>query len=181
MASIRAKALSRTKISSAVPSTAFFAREVEDQDSGNLTLNHISVEDRFHQPSIRPQHIDHDSSMRTSHPMRDARAPNQHLRSSLRRPGAPAGCSRCERCPDTASACAASSRVVRLICGPRPLWPRLWVLMKAGGDTACAIRDRAAPPPAPLPPAWQRAQHAIALLGDRAQFLPSARTFFSWN
>src|SRR5438552_17900906 len=54
MASIRAKALSRTKISSAVPSTAFFAREVEDQDSGNLTLNHISVEDRFHQPSIRP-------------------------------------------------------------------------------------------------------------------------------
>src|SRR6266436_697175 len=51
MASIRAKALSRTKISSAVPSTAFFAREVEDQDSGNLTLNHISVEDRFHQPS----------------------------------------------------------------------------------------------------------------------------------
>src|SRR5437773_4296244 len=51
--SIRAKALSRTKISSAVPSTAFFAREVEDQDSGNLTLNHISVEDRFHQPSIR--------------------------------------------------------------------------------------------------------------------------------
>src|SRR5438876_12197716 len=52
--SIRAKALSRTKISSAVPSTAFFAREVEDQDSGNLTLNHISVEDRFHQPSIRP-------------------------------------------------------------------------------------------------------------------------------
>src|SRR5437660_10893078 len=54
MASIRAKALSRTKISSAVPSTAFFAREVEDQDSGNLTLNHISVEDRFDQPSIRP-------------------------------------------------------------------------------------------------------------------------------
>ena len=52
--SIRAKALSRTKISSAVPSTAFFAREVEDQDSGNLTLNHISGEDRFHQPSIRP-------------------------------------------------------------------------------------------------------------------------------
>src|SRR5205807_464992 len=45
-----------------------FSPEVEDQDSptpasqkracwgprsGNLTLNHISVEDRFHQPSIR--------------------------------------------------------------------------------------------------------------------------------
>ena len=27
----------------------------------------------------------------------------------------------------------------------------------------------------------QRAQHAIALLGDRTQLLPSARTFFSWN
>ena len=33
-------------------------------------------------------------------------------RPSLRRPGAPAGCSRCERSPDTAFACAASSRVV---------------------------------------------------------------------
>src|SRR3989454_683410 len=48
---------------------------------------------------------------------------------------------------------AASSRVVRLICGPRPLWPRLCVSDDSGGDTACAIRDRAPPPPAPLPPA----------------------------
>ncbi len=31
----------------------------------------------------------------------DARAPNQSQRSSLRRPGAPAGCSRCERSLDT--------------------------------------------------------------------------------
>jgi hypothetical protein len=36
--SIRAKALSRAKISWAVPEHRFFAREVEDQDSGNLTL-----------------------------------------------------------------------------------------------------------------------------------------------
>src|SRR5947208_12719692 len=36
-ASIRAKALSRTKISSAVPSTVFSPEKVEDQDSGNLT------------------------------------------------------------------------------------------------------------------------------------------------
>src|SRR5439155_7021774 len=87
--SIRAKALSRTKISSAVPSTAFFAREVEDQDSGNLTLNHISVEDRFHQPSIRPS----TSTMilLCEHPalcgMRER--PINNLRSSLRRPGPP--------------------------------------------------------------------------------------------
>jgi hypothetical protein len=35
-------------------STAFLAREVEDQDSGNLTLNHSAAEPSFHQPSIRP-------------------------------------------------------------------------------------------------------------------------------
>jgi hypothetical protein len=40
--SIREKAVSRTKISYAVPKHGFFAREVEDQDSGNLTLNHFS-------------------------------------------------------------------------------------------------------------------------------------------
>src|SRR6266568_7997913 len=92
--SIRAKALSRTKISSA------FASEVEDQDSGNLTLNHISVEDRFHQPSIRPS----TSTMilLCEHPVaRGCESAQSRLRSSLRRPGAPAGCSRCERCPDT--------------------------------------------------------------------------------
>jgi hypothetical protein len=33
-------------------STAFLAREVEDQDSGNLTLNHSAAEPSFHQPSI---------------------------------------------------------------------------------------------------------------------------------
>src|SRR5438128_4467367 len=59
--SIRAKALSRTKISFAVPSTAFFAREVEDQDSGNLTLNNIppyagceSAQSRLRSSSRRP-------------------------------------------------------------------------------------------------------------------------------
>src|SRR5271165_3609260 len=54
--SIRAKALSRTKISWPCRSTASFAREVEDQDSGNLTLNHPAVDPSFHQPSIRPKH-----------------------------------------------------------------------------------------------------------------------------
>src|ERR1700681_725268 len=33
-------------------------------------------------------------------------------RSSFHRPGAPAGCSRCERLPDTPASCAASSKVV---------------------------------------------------------------------
>src|SRR2546426_9076316 len=51
--------------------------------------------------------------------------------------------------------------------------------MTAGGDTACAIRDRAAPPPAPLPPATSAACDCLAWC--RVQFLPSARTFFSWN
>src|SRR5206468_3235839 len=42
-----------------------FAREVEDQGSGNLTLNHSPVEDRStnHRFGLN---IDHDSSMRTS-------------------------------------------------------------------------------------------------------------------
>src|SRR5207244_7123188 len=72
--------------------TAFFAREVEDQDSGNLTLNHISVEDRFHQPSIRPS----TSTMilLCEHPalcgMRER--PINNLRSSLRRPGPSPSC-----------------------------------------------------------------------------------------
>jgi hypothetical protein len=82
-------------------STACFAREVEDQGSGNLTLNHFSVEDRSTNHRFGP-YIDHDSSMRTSRrragakvenvfcfprrvfcavfctgPFRDARAPNQ--------------------------------------------------------------------------------------------------------
>jgi hypothetical protein len=45
--------------------TPLFAREVEDQDSGNLTLNHSPVEDRStnHRFGLN---IDHDSSMRTS-------------------------------------------------------------------------------------------------------------------
>jgi len=34
-----------------------FAREVEDQGSGNLTLNHFSGGTKsFHHPSIRPKH-----------------------------------------------------------------------------------------------------------------------------
>src|SRR5712692_1496633 len=51
--SIRAKALSRRS----GPLQCFFhrvvAREVEDRNSGNLTVNHFSVKS-FHQPSIRP-------------------------------------------------------------------------------------------------------------------------------
>src|SRR6266478_8450086 len=39
--------------------------KVEDQGSGNLTLNHLSVEDRSTNHRFGPD-IDHDSSMRTS-------------------------------------------------------------------------------------------------------------------
>src|SRR6185437_9712548 len=53
--SIRTKAVSSTKVSCRCFSTVFFAaREVEDQDSGNLTLNHLRWRS-FHQPSIRPK------------------------------------------------------------------------------------------------------------------------------
>src|SRR5258708_40005134 len=41
--------------------------KVEDQGSGNLTLNHLSVEDRSTNHRFGP-HIDHHSSMRTSRP-----------------------------------------------------------------------------------------------------------------
>ena len=57
-------------------------------------------------------------------------------RSSLRRPGAPASCSRCERCLDTRFGCAASSTCVRLIGAPRLPWPRPWVSDGSGADTA---------------------------------------------
>src|ERR1019366_8785981 len=96
----------------------FFAREVELQSSGNLTLNHLPVEDRStnHRFDLN---LDHDSSMRTSRRRAGAKVENVFLfskacllrrllhgplpgcesaqstqRSSLRRPGAPAGCSR---------------------------------------------------------------------------------------
>ena len=52
--SIREKALSRQKCPVRCRSTACFAREVEDQDSGNLTR--ITFGGRsFHQPSMRPE------------------------------------------------------------------------------------------------------------------------------
>src|SRR5882672_3368796 len=72
---------------------------------------------------------------------------------SLRRPGARAGCSRYERLPDTVYACAASSRVVRPTCAPLPLWP----LPSASGDngvnTPCETQDPREPRFVPLPPA----------------------------
>ncbi len=46
--SIRAKALSRTNFSLGVLSTVVFAREVEDQGSGNLTRKSFLGETSFH-------------------------------------------------------------------------------------------------------------------------------------
>src|SRR6266851_1637376 len=74
------------------------------------------------------------------------------LRSSLRRPGAPAGCSRCERLPDTASECAASSTVVRPTCAPPPPWPPLSASDGSDANTLYGVRDQAVPQSAPLPP-----------------------------
>ena len=117
--------------------------------------------------------------MRTSRLVRDARAPNQRSRSSLRRPGAPAGCSRCERSLDTPLACAASSRVVRPAYAPPPLWPRLSASGDSDANTAAKLgivthRDLRRFH-------QQHAQHAIALLGDGSQLLPSARGVLARN
>jgi hypothetical protein len=51
---------------------------VEDQDSGTSRCNHFSVEDRSTNHRFGYD-FDHDSSMRTSRLVRDARAPNQRL------------------------------------------------------------------------------------------------------
>src|SRR5882757_1729047 len=74
-------------------------------------------------------------------------------RSSLRRPGAPAGCSRYERLLDTASRCAASSTVVRPTCAPPPPWPPLSASGDSDANTLCGVRDQDALQSAPLPPA----------------------------
>src|SRR5579864_8492195 len=74
------------------------------------------------------------------------------LRSSLRRPGAPASCSRCERSLDIQLGFAASSRVVRLTCALLPPWPHPSACDDSDVHTACEIRDRSAPQSAPLPP-----------------------------
>src|SRR5208282_1775497 len=155
--SIRTKAVSRTKISCRCFWHRFFAREVEDQDSGNGNLTLITCGGNLLQEDRSTNHrfglnIDHDSSMRTSRPVRDARAPTQHLRSSLRRPGAASSCSRCERSLDTRLDYVASSRVVRLTCAPSPPWPRPSACDDSDANTVGVIRDRAAPPPALLPP-----------------------------
>ena len=88
--SIRAKALSRTNLSWRCVSTARCAREGEDQDSGNLTRNHYEVELRS--TNHRFGHdLGHDSSMRTSRRVRDARAPNQRFDLARADPGHRAG------------------------------------------------------------------------------------------
>src|ERR1700730_15805383 len=64
------------------------------------------------------------------------------LRSSLRRPGAPAGCSRCERLLDTPGGCAASSKVARPTCAPTPPWPLLSAFDGSDADTLCETPDQ---------------------------------------
>jgi len=43
-----------TRMQSGVGASQRVPEKVEDQDSGNLTLNHSAVDLSFHQPSIRP-------------------------------------------------------------------------------------------------------------------------------
>jgi len=124
--SIRAKALSRHSCPGRGVSPACVAREVEDQDSGHLTCESLLGGTRSTNHRYGPG-CDHDSSMRTSR-ITGCESTQSNLRSSLRRPGPPAGCSRCERSSlrrsllerslDTRSGSAASSRVVPPTCAP---------------------------------------------------------------
>src|SRR6266851_352980 len=84
-------------------------------------------------------------------------------RSSLRRPGPPAGCSRCERSLDTVSRCVASSRVVPLTCAPPPPSPHLSASDDNDANTVCEVRDHNALRSAPLPPATNAAAGCLAL------------------
>src|SRR5207247_9017204 len=81
------------------------------------------------------------------------RAPHPILRCRPGRTRAPAGYSRCERCPDTAVACAASSTVVPPTCVPLPPWPPLSASDGSDADTLCETGDRNELRLAPLPPA----------------------------
>jgi len=62
-------------------STAALPEKVEGQGAGISRVNHFSVELRSTNHRFG-HHLSHDSSMRTSRPARDARAPNQFLRSA---------------------------------------------------------------------------------------------------
>ena len=178
--SIRAKALSRQSYPVRCLSTAAFAREVEDQDSGNLTRESLcggtdrSTNHRF------GLNIDHDSAMRTSRPVRDARAPNQFIGLACADQGHPRAALDANDLWIRLSGCAASSRVVPPTCAPPPPWPRLSASDDSDADTLCetAGSQRTAICAASTS---NDAHQSIALLGDRAQLLPSARTFFARN
>jgi len=130
-----------------------------------------------HQPSIRPKNFGHDSSMRTSSRRRRCESGKRFLSFSEARravfctvragcesahsrfrseasvdPGHRRGGSRCARSLDSQLGCAASSRVIRLACGPLPLWLRHWSCGGSGVDTAYEIPRPGALSSAPLPP-----------------------------
>ena len=121
--SIRKKALSRAKISWAVRSTALFVQQREwDRDSGISPLNHFSG-GSLHRTIDTTENYYHDSSIRTSSRRVCAEVGNtggvfqgacavfcidrsgcestQSMFRARLRPGAPAGCSRYERSPDS--------------------------------------------------------------------------------
>src|SRR5713226_4129549 len=88
-------------------------------------------------------YYDHDSSIRIPVLHRDESA-QSISRSSLRRPGAPASCSRHERSLDTRYSCAASSRVESLISSPPPPWLLLSPSCGSDANTHSEIPDRTA-------------------------------------
>jgi hypothetical protein len=161
--SIRAKAVSRTKMSCAVFATP---RVGQRRLRTKPLVSHAESTARGANRSTNHRYgldCDHDSSMRTSSRRVGAEVENAAsrfprrasavfctdqsgcesahsvFRSSFRRPRPMPGCSRCERSPDTWCWCAASRRVVPIICAPPPPWPRLSPCGGSGASTACEI------------------------------------------
>jgi hypothetical protein len=103
------------------------------------------------------------------------------LRSSLRRPGPPASCSRYERLPDTRYSCAAFSTVESPTSSPPLPWPLLSACCGSDANIRSGIRDRSAPHRTLRRLHQQHSQEGVPLLADRSQSLMSTRTVLPRN
>ena len=153
--SIRAKAVVKDRIILAVFETPVVARGGRGPRLWNITLNHFSVEDRStnHRYGLN---LDHDSSIRTSRPLRMRGRPINHVGLACADPDVSRAALDANDLRIRRAGCAASSRVVRPTCVPPPPWPHLWPAGGSVADTVCEIRDQGAPRRAPLPPASRR-------------------------
>ena len=163
--SIRTKALSSDSFFRRCISTAGVEPELrlEDQDSGTSLADHFRWNFSFHQPSIRP--LTAAMILLCEHPVAGpvrkrknsfivfprrvsavfctgqsgCESAQSNKRPSFRRPWANASCPRCERSPDTACCCEASSRAELPAVVPPLPWLRLSAYCGSGVDTAYEI------------------------------------------